>query len=117
MIFGAEGGLHETIDDLGIGKAFLLGALALRDGWAVRSDLTTDASSYAPVPLPAAVSATGSRKPVSGRVAHAANSPMAARTASADSGCRGLTLITIRSSTGRLRAYQAPWPVKNNLSH
>jgi molybdopterin biosynthesis enzyme len=29
-------------------------ALALRDGWAVRSDLTTDASSYAPAPLPAA---------------------------------------------------------------
>jgi len=28
--------------------------LALRDGWAVRSDLTTDASSYAPAPLPAA---------------------------------------------------------------
>jgi molybdopterin molybdotransferase len=29
-------------------------ALALRDGWAVSADLTTDASSYAPVPLPAA---------------------------------------------------------------
>ena len=28
--------------------------IALRDGWAVRSELTTDASSYAPVPLPAA---------------------------------------------------------------
>jgi molybdopterin molybdotransferase len=28
--------------------------LALRDGWAVSSDLTTDASSYAPVPLTAA---------------------------------------------------------------
>ncbi len=28
------------------------GAIALRDGWAVRSDLSTDASSYAPVPLP-----------------------------------------------------------------
>ncbi len=27
--------------------------LALRDGWAVRADLTTDASSYAPAPLPA----------------------------------------------------------------
>jgi molybdopterin molybdotransferase len=29
-------------------------ALALRDGWAVRSELTTDASSYAPADLPAA---------------------------------------------------------------
>ena len=29
-------------------------AIALRDGWAVPSDLTTDASSYAPAPLPAA---------------------------------------------------------------
>ena len=28
--------------------------IALRDGWAVRSDLMTDASSYAPVPLPGA---------------------------------------------------------------
>jgi molybdopterin biosynthesis enzyme len=28
--------------------------LALRDGWAVDADLTTDASSYAPAPLPAA---------------------------------------------------------------
>jgi molybdopterin molybdotransferase len=28
--------------------------LALRDGWAVSAELTTDASSYAPVPLPAA---------------------------------------------------------------
>jgi molybdopterin molybdotransferase len=27
-------------------------AIALRDGWAVRSDLSTDASAYAPVPLP-----------------------------------------------------------------
>jgi molybdopterin molybdotransferase len=30
-------------------------ARALRDGWAVPSDLTTDAGSYAPAPLPAAV--------------------------------------------------------------
>jgi len=30
------------------------GPLALRDGWAVRAELTTDASSYAPAPLPAA---------------------------------------------------------------
>src|SRR6516164_1224783 len=30
-------------------------ALALRDGWAVSSDLTTDASAYAPAPLPSAV--------------------------------------------------------------
>jgi molybdopterin molybdotransferase len=30
-------------------------AIALRDGWAVRSDLTTDAGAYAPAPLPAAV--------------------------------------------------------------
>jgi molybdopterin biosynthesis enzyme len=29
-------------------------ALALRDGWAVRSDLTTDAGAYAPAPLPSA---------------------------------------------------------------
>ena len=28
--------------------------LALRDGWAVRAELTTDASSYAPAPLPGA---------------------------------------------------------------
>src|SRR5258705_11028316 len=28
--------------------------LALRDGWAVSADLTSDASSYAPMPLPAA---------------------------------------------------------------
>ena len=56
---------------------------------------------------PAAVSATGSRKPDSGRVAHAVNSPTAAKTASAVSGCRELARITIRSSAGRLRAYQA----------
>src|SRR5262249_14801315 len=30
-------------------------ARALRDGWAVSSDLTTDAGGYAPVPLPSAV--------------------------------------------------------------
>src|ERR1700716_4294284 len=30
-------------------------AHALRDGWAVRSDLTTDAGTYAPAPLPSAV--------------------------------------------------------------
>jgi len=30
-------------------------ARALRDGWAMSSDLTTDAGAYAPVPLPAAV--------------------------------------------------------------
>jgi len=29
-------------------------ALALRDGWAVRSELTADAGSYAPAPLPGA---------------------------------------------------------------
>jgi molybdopterin molybdotransferase len=29
-------------------------AVALRDGWAISSDLTTDATSYAPAPLPAA---------------------------------------------------------------
>ena len=29
-------------------------AVALRDGWAVKSELTTDASAYAPAPLPAA---------------------------------------------------------------
>ena len=31
-----------------------LRSLALLDGWAVSSDLTTDASSYAPAPLPTA---------------------------------------------------------------
>src|SRR5262245_14821065 len=30
-------------------------ARALRDGWAVSSDLTTDAGAYAPAPLPSAV--------------------------------------------------------------
>jgi molybdopterin molybdotransferase len=30
-------------------------AIALRDGWAVRSELTTDAGGYAPAPLPSAV--------------------------------------------------------------
>src|SRR5258708_778874 len=30
-------------------------AIALRDGWAVRSELTTDAGAYAPAPLPSAV--------------------------------------------------------------
>src|SRR3954466_5840504 len=30
-------------------------ARALRDGWGVRADLTTDAGTYAPVPLPSAV--------------------------------------------------------------
>ena len=32
MILGAERGLHKTVDDLAVGKALLLGALALGNG-------------------------------------------------------------------------------------
>ena len=32
MIFGAEGGLEKTLDDLAVGEDLLLAALALRDG-------------------------------------------------------------------------------------
>src|SRR5271165_6962089 len=42
-------------DDIVIAAPIPRAALALRDGWAVKSDLTTDAGSYAPAPIPAAV--------------------------------------------------------------
>ena len=32
MIFGAEGGLEKTLDDLAVGKGFFLGALPRGDG-------------------------------------------------------------------------------------
>jgi molybdopterin biosynthesis enzyme len=38
-----------------VGAAIPRAARALRDGWAVASDLTIDAGSYAPVPLPSAL--------------------------------------------------------------
>jgi molybdopterin biosynthesis enzyme len=41
--------------DVVIPAAIPAAALALRDGWAVRSELTIDAGAYAPAPLPAAV--------------------------------------------------------------
>ena len=41
--------------DVVIDAAIPASALALRDGWAVASELTTDAGTYAPAPLPAAV--------------------------------------------------------------
>jgi molybdopterin molybdotransferase len=41
-------------EDIAVARPIPQLALALRDGWAVRSDLTTDASSYAPAPVPAA---------------------------------------------------------------
>ena len=42
---------HDIVVDRPVPPA----ALALRDGWAVRSDLTADAGPYAPAPVPAAV--------------------------------------------------------------
>jgi molybdopterin biosynthesis enzyme len=42
-------------DDIAVEQPMPEAALALRDGWALRSDFTTDASSYAPAPIPAAV--------------------------------------------------------------
>jgi molybdopterin biosynthesis enzyme len=42
-------------DDIAVKQPMPEAALALRDGWALRSDSTTDASSYAPAPIPAAV--------------------------------------------------------------
>src|SRR5262245_38274599 len=41
--------------DVAVGRPAPAAALALRDGWAVASDLTLDAGTYAPAPLPAAV--------------------------------------------------------------
>src|SRR5262249_56137581 len=50
------GGRGERVGEDVILQAPVRGtARALRDGWAVSSDLTTDAGAYAPVPLPAAV--------------------------------------------------------------
>lgn len=40
--------------DIVVGAAIPGAARVLRDGWAVASDLTTDASTYAPAPLPSA---------------------------------------------------------------
>jgi molybdopterin biosynthesis enzyme len=42
-------------DDIAITQPMPEAALALRDGWALRSDCTTDASSYAPAPITAAL--------------------------------------------------------------
>jgi molybdopterin molybdotransferase len=42
-------------DDIVIAAPIPRAALALRDGWAVKSELTTDAGPYAPAPIPAAV--------------------------------------------------------------
>lgn len=42
-------------EDVVVAAAIPAAARALRDGWAVASDLTTDASGYAPAPLPAAL--------------------------------------------------------------
>jgi molybdopterin biosynthesis enzyme len=42
-------------DDIVIAEPIPKTALALRDGWAVQFDLTTDAGPYAPAPVPAAV--------------------------------------------------------------
>src|SRR5437016_1107232 len=57
--------LNRTLaDDITIEQPIPEVALALRDGWALRSDLTTDASSYAPAAIPAAVRvATGEPLP------------------------------------------------------
>jgi molybdopterin molybdotransferase len=46
---------HVLAADLIMGEPLPGVALALRDGWAVQSALTSDASSYAPVPIPSAV--------------------------------------------------------------
>jgi molybdopterin molybdotransferase len=42
-------------DDIVIEAPIPPAALALRDGWALKSDLTTDAGPYAPAPIPAAI--------------------------------------------------------------
>jgi molybdopterin biosynthesis enzyme len=42
-------------DDIVIEAPIPRAALALRDGWALKSDLTTDAGPYAPAPIPAAI--------------------------------------------------------------
>ena len=42
-------------DDVAIEQSCPQATLSLRDGWALQSDLTTDASSYAPAPIPSAL--------------------------------------------------------------
>src|SRR5258708_36837132 len=42
-------------DDIVIEAPIPKTALALRDGWALKSELTTDAGTYAPAPIPAAI--------------------------------------------------------------
>ena len=42
-------------EDVLVDRSIPEAALALRDGWALESDLTTDAGPYAPAPVPAAV--------------------------------------------------------------
>jgi molybdopterin biosynthesis enzyme len=42
-------------EDVAVSTPLPVSAIALRDGWAVRSELTTDAGTYAPAPLPSAV--------------------------------------------------------------
>ena len=44
-----------TLEDVVVAAAIPATARALRDGWAVASDLTTDAGGYAPAPLPSAL--------------------------------------------------------------
>src|SRR5260370_7371441 len=46
---------HTLAEDVVIAAPIPPTACALRDGWAVRSDLTIDASGYAPAPLPFAM--------------------------------------------------------------
>jgi molybdopterin molybdotransferase len=46
---------YTLADDIAIEQPIPKTAVALRDGWALRSELTTDASSYAPAPIAAAV--------------------------------------------------------------
>jgi len=53
---GLAAALHCTLaEDIKIEQPVPASALALRDGWALRSELTTDASSYAPAAVPLAV--------------------------------------------------------------
>jgi molybdopterin molybdotransferase len=55
-IAGLTAALGRTLaDDIVIEEPIPRAALALRDGWAVKSDLTTDAGPYAPAPIPAAI--------------------------------------------------------------
>jgi molybdopterin molybdotransferase len=45
---------HILAEDISLKRRLPATAIALRDGWAVQSELTTDASPYAPAPIPAA---------------------------------------------------------------